>query len=297
MNAPPKKHKSKKRDNVGNVKPAKLPDTQAEAPQALVTDIDPSKSKQGARKRAMDFLSDDEDSSLGGVKLPSDTEMTVKRDDGSKQKAKKQKTAGKHGTPALITEKLEHSEKKGNNAEARTTLEKTVRFTNEHKGDKRASVAKLAKQPTTEQKKRGPTVSDQMADRFNRLITTDPSQWNANRKNKQTQPPKAGSVHKPNGDTSSILLTKEAKDLTSTALQPEAQGLSSDQEDFEDAVQDHAPELLAGFDSDSPDDKEDEGLDPEAQSFTMPNYKKTNKKLRKVAEKGDKEGPGTIYVG
>ncbi|KAL9624927.1 MAG: hypothetical protein Q9160_000974 [Pyrenula sp. 1 TL-2023] len=298
-NAPQKKHKkSKKRDGAEQVNPAKLPDIQAEVPPALSADVDPSKPKQGARKRAMDFLSDDEDTSFGGVELPSGTEVTGQRDAGSKKKLKKQRTAEKHGVPALVTEELEYSKKHGNKSEAETTIKKTVRFTNEQNGDKKSTKAKHTKQPITEQKKRGPTVSDQMADRFNKLITTDPSQWNASRKNKQTQPSKTGSgALKPNGDASNTVLTKEARDLTSTTLQAEAQELSSDQEASEDDEQDHAPELLAGFDSDSPDDKEDEGLDPEAQSFTMPNYKKTNKKLRKIAAKGDNEGPGTVYVG
>ncbi|KIW31845.1 hypothetical protein, variant [Cladophialophora immunda] len=59
---------------------------------------------------------------------------------------------------------------------------------------------------------------------------------------------------------------------------------------------DNTAALLAGFDSDTEDKQEDEGLDL-GTIPPLPKYKKTQKKLEKAKAKGNDDGPGTVYVG
>lgn len=69
-----------------------------------------------------------------------------------------------------------------------------------------------------------------------------------------------------------------------------------DGHDSDDDI-DQAGALLKGFDSDSEDPAEDEGFDKDKPTAALPNYKKTQKKLRQAAQKGTKDGPGAVYVG
>ncbi|KAL8243788.1 hypothetical protein R6Q59_010046 [Mikania micrantha] len=83
----------------------------------------------------------------------------------------------------------------------------------------------------------------------------------------------------------------------STSL--EAEGLHTVDKELEeenevDSQEDQGAALLAGFDSDSDDLAEDQGDISKTQP--IPQFKKTNKKLRQAKEKGS-DGPGTVYVG
>jgi nucleolar protein 15 len=72
---------------------------------------------------------------------------------------------------------------------------------------------------------------------------------------------------------------------------------SEDDEDGEKVeAEDNAAALLAGFDSDTEDRQEDEGLDV-SKIPSLPQSKKLQKKLEKARAKGVDEGPGTVYVG
>ena len=64
-----------------------------------------------------------------------------------------------------------------------------------------------------------------------------------------------------------------------------------------DQGSDQAGALLEGFDNDSDDLAQDEGFDKNKPTAAIPNYKKTQKKLTQAAQKGNKDGPGTVYVG
>lgn len=311
--APQKKHKKAKGikgtvDAANSAKSIATPTAskaQPEAPKVPATDAGFSKPQPTVRKRAIDFLSDDEDDSVGGAKLPDEAaEKSTQKHDRSSKKSKNQKKAEKsRGLPSTSTDKVQHAEKVEALERTGKNMKKTVRFTEDSREDGQAVIADMTVQSTPKKKKRGPTVSDVMADRFNKLITTEPSQWNSDRKKNQQKNASnatyAGKeVHNPNGDVQEALIAAEVKDSASTALQTEAQGFGGeDKGPSEDQHEDLAPELLAGFDSDSPDDNEDEGFDSKAQSFTLPKYKKTNKLLRKAAEKGNSDGVGTVYIG
>ncbi|KIX94487.1 uncharacterized protein Z520_09873 [Fonsecaea multimorphosa CBS 102226] len=97
----------------------------------------------------------------------------------------------------------------------------------------------------------------------------------------------------------------------STSMQAEAErtvdheledgfGGFASEDDQEDAAEveadDNAAALLAGFDSDTEDKQDDEGLDF-GTIPPLPKYKKTQKKLEKAKAKGNDDGPGTVYVG
>ncbi len=91
-----------------------------------------------------------------------------------------------------------------------------------------------------------------------------------------------------------------AKDAASTSMQAEAQRTT--EKEFEDEYEsdediDQAGALLAGFDSDNEDLAQDEGFDKDKPTAAIPNYKKTQKKLRQAAQQGNKEGQGVVYVG
>lgn len=94
---------------------------------------------------------------------------------------------------------------------------------------------------------------------------------------------KPASVPLQNGRTSAV----------ETQTDPVKQG--NDNEDDEDI--DQARNLLKGFDSDNEDPAEDEGLDKGKAISGLPHYKKTQKKLRQAAQKGNNDGPGVVYVG
>jgi RNA recognition motif-containing protein len=70
-----------------------------------------------------------------------------------------------------------------------------------------------------------------------------------------------------------------------------------DSDQDSDQGSDQAGVLLQGFDNDSEDLAQDEGFDKDKPTAAIPNYKKTQKKLTQAAQKGNKDGPGTVYVG
>ena len=197
-----------------------------------------------ARKRAADFMSDEEDNSIGGVKLPKEGSKPVN------QPAKKQK---------------------------------------------------------------GLSPAEAAADSFDEIITNPTAlskgkpQKNKNKSSRTAPLAEKSAKVAPKVDTINTMSKKKARDSLSTAMQIEAQGVSSkatdddksdgSDEEVENAGEDQAPELLAGFDSDNPDAATDEGLNLDVTVPTLPNYKKTSKKLRRALEKENGEGPGTVYVG
>lgn len=112
-----------------------------------------------------------------------------------------------------------------------------------------------------------------------------------------------GVIEKP---SSEVARTTTAKKSVKNSLQEEAQrtvdkeiedefGPSDDDDDEEDEV-DVAGALLTGFDSDTEDPAQDQNPDL-SQNMSIPNEKKTQKKLLKAKTQGGNEEPGTVYVG
>lgn len=314
--APKKKHKKSKNKKetthgAGPAKPIETPaasEARAEITEAVSTQGNSPTLHTNVRKRAVDFLSEDEDDPTGGTKLPTEaTGKDVQHDSRPSKKSKKQKKAEKLTDPSVPNiEQVERTKTVSAGGQDSETVKKAAHFTEDGKENSRATVEKATEQSAPKKKQRGPTVSDVMADRFQKLISTDPSQWNLSGKKKKQKKLSANSVidddvHKQkeqNGNNQGKKVTEQTKNSASTALQAEAQGSNGENEELpQQQEEDIAPELLTGFDSDGADDKEDDGLDAEAQSFTLPDYKKTNKLLRKAAEKGSKDGPGTVYIG
>jgi nucleolar protein 15 len=64
-----------------------------------------------------------------------------------------------------------------------------------------------------------------------------------------------------------------------------------------DQGSDQAGALLEGFDPESDDLAQDEGFNKNKPTSAIPHYKKTQRKLTQAAQKGNKDGPGTVYVG
>jgi nucleolar protein 15 len=91
-----------------------------------------------------------------------------------------------------------------------------------------------------------------------------------------------------------------AEDEASTSMQAEAAQTTEkelhDEYESEEEI-DQAAALLEGFDSDTEDLAQDAGFDKSKPTGALPNYKKTQKKLKQAAQKGNKDGPGTVYVG
>ncbi|KAK5055400.1 hypothetical protein LTR84_013150 [Exophiala bonariae] len=101
---------------------------------------------------------------------------------------------------------------------------------------------------------------------------------------------------------------------TSSSMQAEAErtldhemeddfGVGSDGEQAETPVEeieadDNASALLAGFDSDGEDEDEDTDLDTSSNlKLSKKKSKEVQKKLAQAQKSGNKEGPGTVYVG
>lgn len=113
----------------------------------------------------------------------------------------------------------------------------------------------------------------------------------------------AGGINGVTGNNADESLDTVAKDVASTTMQAEAQRTTErelqdefNSEESEEEI-DQVGALLNGFDSDTEDLAEDEGFDKNNPVTALPNHKKTQKKLQRVAQKGNKDGPGVVYVG
>ncbi|KAL9108820.1 MAG: hypothetical protein Q9227_006477 [Pyrenula ochraceoflavens] len=223
---------------------------------------------KSARKRAADFMNDDGSDSAGGVRLANDNvslenEAKAKSSDRSRKRQKK-------------------------------PLHETTSTVNGLEPPVETKTKSFSAEPNKKIIKSQSTVAE--------------GRQKSNKREKKHDQPLHASKAKTSGEENKASNTNNAqRDSISTAMQIEAQGVGNkvadDLDDTEkvqradsDAVE-LAPELLAGFDSDSADQAEDEGIDQGASTPTIPNYKKTNKKLRQVRESGKSEGPGTVYVG
>lgn len=110
----------------------------------------------------------------------------------------------------------------------------------------------------------------------------------------------ADGVNGVSGNRMNESLKTVAKGTTSSSMQAEAQQTTERELEDEydsDGDLDQAGALLEGFDSDTEGVAQDEGFDKNNPTAALPNYKKTQKKLKQAAQKGKKEGPGAVYVG
>lgn len=105
-------------------------------------------------------------------------------------------------------------------------------------------------------------------------------------------------THKPVASS----MQAEAERTVDQELEDDFGGFSDDE--AEEAVpdeieaEDNAAALLAGFDSDGEDQYEDENLDTSSKlKLSKKKDKEVRRKLSQVQQSGNKEGPGTVYVG
>jgi nucleolar protein 15 len=154
-------------------------------------------------------------------------------------------------------------------------------------------------------KKKGPSTINVHAEKIKKLLSQKDVVSKPKQKVKKSGStiPTALTADGVNGVSSNPvdgLLETEAKDKASMSMQAEAQ--QTTEREFEDDYNsdgdlDQAGALLEGFDSDTEDPAQDEGFEKDKPTAALPNYKKTQKKLRQAAQKGNKEGPGAVYVG
>lgn len=152
---------------------------------------------------------------------------------------------------------------------------------------------------------KGPSTVNVHAEKIKKLLGQKDEMPKQNKKGKKAGNvaavgSTANGVNGTSGNSVDGSLEMDAKDAASTSMQAEAQRTTEkelqDEYDSDEGI-DQAGALLEGFDSDSEDLAQDEGFDEDKPTAAIPNYKKTQKKLRQAAQKGNKEGPGAVYVG
>lgn len=261
-----------------------------------------TKSKPKARKRAADFLSDNEDNAANGARKNL-TEATVEVVSKPKKKKSKKEDSVVEQVPAIAEEAV--------TAIAPTTAKGSKKDKTESKTVASSTNVLVSEKPSSKvtSKKRGAVTSDNGADRANKISGT-PAEHRAlkkSMKNKKSQGVQAetltadgtNGVAELNGDEN--LDPIGSRDANSTSMQAEAQATTEKEledewgTDDDDDEDDQGAQLLAGFDSDGEDNGEDEGL---VAGSTMPVVPiKASKQIEKASQKGGNVGRGTVYVG
>lgn len=274
---------TKKTKNSELSKKAAKPDTalkaaphaQPEVPANVEASKPRTESKNIQRKRAADFLSDDEGKD-GGVPLPnSNLASALEKPNGEKTSAK--------GDRRTVNGKIDGATAKSSNN------------------------LPLSSISTSKSKKRGPTPANVHAEKIKKLLGQRdalpmPNQ-NAKKLASKTEGKLVGNIVK--GSTSKTTdqsLELAANKRDSTLMQAEAQKVAEKElgDEFgssSDGDVDQAGVLLKGFDSDTEDPASDEGFDKDKPTGALPQYKKTQKKLRQAVRNGNTDGPGAVYVG
>ncbi len=298
--------------NVDELAAAPIPVAQPTAPKPIDIAEPKTNPKLKPRKRAVDFLSDEEEKD-GGVSVDKKDDIeTSKPEESKKKKANKDKAAVNGEVTAM-----------GNESAAKTTASATkpssdVPAATEPKEAMSKSKSKPKPKPKPKENstasgglassstpKKGPSTINVHAEKIKKLLGQKdnlPKQSNK-AQTAANLPAMDFTSDGVNGiSTNAIDETLEtvAKDTASTSLQAEAQRttekeLEDEYESDEDV--DQAGALLKGFDSDNEDLAQDEGFDKDKPTAAIPNYKKTQKKLRQAVQQGNKDGPGVVYVG
>ena len=287
--APQKLHKKSKK----SVKDTKNYVTLKPAVEA-VTNNGPkttTKSKEKARKRAADFLSDSEENEAKELNpTASEPIAQQKAEEPRKKKAKKGADTGNIAIDA---------------ADALPPVKKPTEL---EKPKKRKKSAILPTERATSSSTAPPT-SDTVTGQVDKPIDNPPQA--ASKKSKKHKTAKAeaslndetltadgvnGIAENQNDETLAPLTKKYA---TSTSMQLEGQVTAEkeleDEWASEDEENDQGAALLAGFDSDGDDNAEDVGLEIGQQLPKL--SKKATRKVQKAAQEGVNEGVGTVYVG
>ena len=234
-----------------------------------VTHGDKDKDKQKSRKRAADFLSDDEDDGAPVQGKASKNKIAKKADKNSKNGGEKATPASKD---ADSTEKVKKPPmKKGKSKSARAA----------------ESAEKLLSTPVSEWPKKGSKKKAQQASKEDQTLTADGVN---------------GVVEQPAKED---VETIAKKDAVNTSMQAEAQRTVDQELEDEwgndDEPDDQGPALLAGFDSDSEDEAEDTDMKKDKPLPQL--HRNAQKALQKLSKKTVTDGqtpdsdPGTVYVG
>lgn len=297
----------------------------------------PVASKAKPRKRAADFLSDDEnDLSHAGVNLPVPNDQAkVKSSSPLKKKTKKSKEDtklnGSNGNEApngqvsdlvvkeTVTKKVEETLKKGDKIQKKAkVVELEVKSTGgkdtlssktkgiqksndtKSKDDLLLSASKGNARDLIQQssehigkKKKGATPVDTAASKLNTLLGTPVRDWPKKGKaaKKAKHEAEAGTNQKP---LETSVKTAAEKTGATDIVNME----SGDEDGWESDDEDQTGALLKDFESSGDEDvPEGAGYESGDELPTLPDYKKTSKRLKKASKSGEKEGPGTVYVG
>jgi nucleolar protein 15 len=265
-------------------------------------------SKIKPRKRAIDFLCDDEDKE-GGVAAGKSTEVELPpAQKAKKKKAKKDKTQvdGEANGVAIPADSASHpttdiarnvSKKLSGTSKAKTTKVDPK----PHGGPVRKDNPATSSVP----RKKGLSTVDVHAEKIKKLLgQKDDLPRPSNKANAAGNATSVSfTASGVNGESSSVVdevRETAVEGASSSSLQAEGQRTTErelqDEYNSDEEI-DQARALLEGFDSDTEDLAQDEGFDKENPTGAVPNYKKTQKKLRQAAQKGGKDGPGVVYVG
>jgi hypothetical protein len=271
---------------------------------SAVDDAQNAKQKHKSRKRAADFLSENEDGAVAeSGKSREDLRVRVKAEQRKSKKARIEADAARLTSVALQQPASVPAKEKKNPEKLKPAT---------------PTPADAQTSSNAVKKRRGPTTSDVAAENFRKLIATPVLEWPGKHK-KQMQKLAAGEPNEP--EVSAKTLTADgvngveewvhskklesvtAKAAPSISRQVEAQSAVEKEmedefgglDDDEDDAEDHGAALLAGFDSDGDDDAEDKDLDISKPLPKIP--KRARKQIAKASGEGDIDGPGTVYVG
>jgi nucleolar protein 15 len=259
------------------------------------------------RKRAADFLGDDEGGGNGvASKEPSQHETSDANKSKKKRQRKPKSKADVNGDATETAASPEETSEKAAVEDTKKSSDAPAEV--KRKTDKAPEHGSTTddKKPTSQApKKKGRSTVDVHAEKIKKLLgqKDDLSKLSKKDRKQSTAPTASLAANSVNGVSSNNVdesLEVAAKDIASTSMQAEAQRTTERELEDEygtDEDDDQAGALLQGFDSDTDDPAQDIGFDKDKPTAPVPNYKKTQKKLKQAAHRGNKDGPGAVYVG
>ncbi|KAF7503023.1 hypothetical protein GJ744_004699 [Endocarpon pusillum] len=295
-----------KKPTTGDIAATPISNAQPAAPQPTASAETQANPKVKPRKRAVDFLSDDEPKD-GGVSVEKIDDVGTSSSKRPRKKKSKKDQAGVNGEESgsamhndsaakgtAIATKAPGVAQAGSKLKEAKPKPKTKETSTTDGGIVSSSVPK-----------RGPSTINVHAEKLKKLLGQKDHLPKQGGKAKEAAnvPAMDFTTDGVNGVSSNTInesLETVAKGAASTSMQAEAQRTTEAelQEEYEsDEDIDQAGALLEGFDSDNEDLAQDEGFDKDKPTAAIPNYKKTQKKLRQAAQNGNKDGPGAVYVG
>lgn len=304
-----------KKTKKSKVPSAKLTKEDAIATPNSAADLLPSKPTEKAevaisakikpRKRAVDFLSDEEERG-DGVRLKASEIEAPSSEKPKKKRTKKDKVAvnADLSEPIVQAEVAETARPDPVDTSAKGAIEARPRSKKTKTAPESQEISskngKIA--ASSGPKKKGPSTANVHAEKIKKLLSqkdkviTKPKKTDSNVQADLT----TNGVNGVSTNAADETLKAAADDVAPTSMQSEAQQTTErelEEEYGNDEELDQASALLEGFDSDTEDPAQDVGFDKAKPTAALPNYKKTQKKLKQAAQKGSKEGPGAVYVG